>query len=84
MEKLAGGPGVVFVVALAVDDCAVDELLLSSVGDVESLDTRSLEISTVLVRCGPGLDSPAQTRIWSFLKSVGDSSGKFLFSISII
>jgi len=49
LEKLAGGPGVVFVVALAVDD-AVDELLLSSAGDVESLDTRSLEISTVLVR----------------------------------
>ena len=50
LEKLAGGPGVVFVVALAVDDCAVDELLLSSAGDVESLDTRSLEISTVLIR----------------------------------
>jgi len=50
LEKLAGGPGVVFVVALAVDDWAVDELLLSSAGDVESLDTRSLEISTVLVR----------------------------------
>ena len=51
LERLAGGPGVVFVVAaLAVDDCAVDELLLSSAGDVESLDTRSLEISTVLVR----------------------------------
>jgi hypothetical protein len=49
LEKLAGGPGVVFVVALAVDDSAVDELLLSSAGDVESLDTRSLEISTMLV-----------------------------------